>query len=672
VLELLRWAAQAGVPLVPYGAGSGVCGGATGHPGTIVVDLKRMRRLLGVDRARQVASAEPGLLGQILEDRLEGMGMATRHSPSSIWCSSVGGWAAARSAGQLSSLYGKFEDMVLGMRVATTEGTRLTGMHTAAGQEDLGPLFMGSEGTLGIITQVDFRTVPLPAHRALRGYAFSALEPAWEAMRAIMQAELWPAAMRLYCPVDTRIGGKLSSEKRASSRGLTSQLGKAALGRLFSAVERVDALRHRELSAVLALPRLLNRLAAGLGEQVMLIVGWEGEPDIVRAQVDAAAPLLSSGRDLGADPGEHWYSHRHAVSYKLSPIFARGAFADTMEVATTWSRLPGLYDAVRAALARHTAVMAHFSHAYPEGCSIYFSFAGAGDLDRYDATWADALEAARRAGGTVTHHHGVGQLKAAAATRELGNALRVYHERKRALDPAGVMNPGRLFGAPPAGQRGPPPPSSAGPLFRLQAHDLLAEVDPQASVTDLEQSLASQGYALRVRPDRPLADWLRAWRVEAFDRHEVPFFGLQARFPDGRSTRLGVAPRSAAGPDLRWGLLRDARAELVEVPVVPLDAPRAAVQLSTTDPWGEARGLLRRGLRPAGLQLQGISKLRLTLTGAAAPGLARWLTERHGAEPTPAEAPPARTPGLQARAGGSAGATAHHRLSPSTSEVQHG
>ncbi len=567
VQSLLGWAAEAGVPVVPYGAGSGVCGGAVGRPGSVVVDLKRMRRTVHLDRDRLMVTAEPGLLGQHLEDWLEVRGLATRHSPSSIWCSSVGGWAAARSAGQFSSLYGKFEDMVLGMRVATPTGTLNTGMHTPRGEEDLGPLIMGSEGTLGIITQVDIRIVHQAPHRWLRGYAFPDLERAWDAMQAIMQADLQPAVVRLYCPVDTHIGGRLGSEKKAGGPRLSKRVMSSLGSRAFAALESLDALRRRELGAALVAPRLINRVAVGLGQEVMLILGWEGSEPWVDDQVQAALPMLSSGRDLGSEAGEHWYHHRHAVSYKLAPIFERGAFADTMEVATTWSRLPGLYRAVRDALARHTVVMAHFSHAYPEGCSIYFSFAGSGDLERYDATWADALDAARRAGGTVTHHHGVGQLKAKAAARELGNALRVYHRRKEMLDPAGIMNPGRLFDSPPHITRGPPPPRSEGPVHAVHQQDLLAEVDPWAEPGAIQQALRERGLALRVLPDRPLAPWLQAWRVEAFDRHEVPFFGVQARYADDRAARLGVSPRSAAGPDLRWGLLRDARAEMVEVPV---------------------------------------------------------------------------------------------------------
>ena len=173
-----------------------------------------------------------------------------------------------------------------------------------------------------------------------------------------------------------------------------------------------------------------------MSDEVLLIVGFEG-PIPQNASVEAV-PLLQEGRDLGAAPGQQWFDHRHDVSYKLAPVFMAGAFADTMEVAARWDRLPDLYAQVQGALGRHTAVMAHFSHAYQEGCSIYFSFAGRGSLKTYDATWRAALDAARAAGGTVTHpRRGIPQ---AAAAKEAGHALRIWDEAKTTWDPNNLMN----------------------------------------------------------------------------------------------------------------------------------------------------------------------------------------------------------------------------------------
>jgi alkyldihydroxyacetonephosphate synthase len=580
VAALLGAAAEMDLSVVPFGAGSGVCGGAAGRTGSMVIDTKRMNRVVSLDADAGLVHVQPGLLGQHLEDWLARRGVMSANSPSSIMCSTVGGWLAARGAGQFSSRYGVFDDMTLAAAAETPAGRVLGGAWTPDGEEDLLPILAGSEGGLGILTDLLVRVVPIPETRWLRGYAFPDLESAWDAMRRLMQADLWPSVLRLYDPVDTRIGGPA----RKAARELEKHDRKSPrfIERLRAAVASVPALHQHMLELPLALPRLLNRIADGLGDEVLMIVGFEGSQGLVDASVGAAEPILASGRDLGAAPGEYWFAHRHDVSYKLAPIFACGGWADTMEVAAPWSRLGALHDGVRRAIGERAVVMAHFSHAYPEGCSIYFSFAGRGDEDIYDAVWRDGLAAATEAGGTVTHHHGVGQLKAVAAAKEAGAGLRVWREIKGKLDPDGRMNPGRPFAEDAPVAPGPPPPSGSGPVFSVDRLSKLAAVDPNAPVDALEAGLAAHGFALRVRPDRPLSEWLTALRRGALPRWNVPFFGVQARFEDGASAKLGPAPRSAAGPDLRQALLRRARAELVEVAVVPL-TPDATVRLVTGD-----------------------------------------------------------------------------------------
>jgi len=565
VAALLAAAAESGTPVVPYGAGSGVCGAAAGRSDALVIDLKRMNRVLEVDPDRGTARLQPGLLGQHMEEALAEQGCMTAHSPSSIMCSTVGGYVAARSAGQFSSRYGVFDDMTLGLRVQTPSGPLSCGTWTPAGDEDLLPVITGSEGGLGVITEALVRVVPLPRTRWLRGAAFRDLPAAWEAMRALLQADLWPSVLRLYDPLDTRIGGP--SRKQ---RGRTS-----VIRRLRNVVGSTPSTHRLLLELPLSLPRLTNRLATGLGDEVLLIVGFEGEPEVVEAAVRAAGPILADGRDLGPGPGETWFSHRHEVSYKLAPIFMAGAWADTMEVASSWTNLPALYEGVRTAIGEHALVMAHFSHAYREGCSIYFSFAGSGSTEVYDAVWTAGLEAVRAAGGTVTHHHGVGQLKCHQAALEQGAAVRVWRDIQRRLDPARIMNPDRLF--PTAPERPGPPPPRGGPVFSVDRISLLAAVDPAANPAEIQTRLGRDGLTLRLPPDRPLGDWLRALRRGALDPWATPLFGVQARFDDGVSARLGFAPRSAAGPDLRWGLLRRARVEMVEVPVRPVGAPPTVV-----------------------------------------------------------------------------------------------
>jgi alkyldihydroxyacetonephosphate synthase len=563
VAEAIDWASENGVTVVPYGAGSGVCGGARGRSGSLVIDLKRMNRVLSFDGKTRWVHVESGILGQHLEDQLAGAGWMTAHSPSSIACSTAGGYIATRSAGQFSSRYGVFDDMLIAAAAQTPTGRLLTGAWTPEGQEDLLPVLCGSEGGLGVVTDMLIRIQPLPNRRWLRGYAFDSVEEAWDAMRGLMQADLWPSVLRLYDPLDTKIGGKTKAADSASKTNL--------FGWLKAAVEQSPDLQRHLISIPLAVPRLLNRIGKGLGDEVLLIVGFEGPHAVVDATIEAAAPILSRGRDLGSEPGEQWYAHRHDVSYKLAPVFMTGAFADTMEVAATWDKLPKLYQQVRDALGRHCAVMAHFSHAYPEGCSIYFSFAGRGRLKTYDAAWTTALEAARAAGGTVTHHHGVGVLKASAAAQEAGAAVRVWNTIKREVDPDGLMNPGRPFPEDASTDQTErlDAPSSPGPVYSVNLESRLARVDAMANPTAIQEALQQQGLTLRILPDRPFHHWLPQLERGALQAWQCPVFGVQARFTDGTAARIGIAPRSAAGPDLRIALIRRATTEWVEVAVRP-------------------------------------------------------------------------------------------------------
>lgn len=585
VRAALDRAQATGRAVVPYGAGSGVCGAASGREGALVIDLKRMNRVLELDAEARTVRVQPGLLGQHLEDWLARRGLMCGHSPSSIACSTVGGYAAARSAGQFSSRYGVFDDMLLAANLEAPSGTVRAGAWTPRGQEDLLPVLCGSEGALGVFSELLIRVVPLPERRWLRGYAFPNLVSAWTAMRGLLQGGLWPSVIRLYDPLDTRLNRSTRPPGPAAT-------GRSLLSRMHALARRTPGLGAHLTDLPLAMPGLLNAVFGTLGSEVALILGFEGPEALVAAQLELAAPILEAARDLGPGPGERWFQHRHSVSYKLAPVFLGGGFADTMEVAATWSRLEGLHDAVRAAIGRHGLVMAHFSHAYPEGCSIYFSFAGKGELATYDALWQDALQAAAEAGGTVTHHHGVGPLKARAAAAEAGAAVRVWREIKGQLDPDGRMNPGRLFPDDQPEAPGPPPPDpDLGPVFAVDETSLLAEVDPAAPPSQVEAALRSRGLALRLRPDRALGPWLVAQRREALDSWECPVFAVQARFQDGASARIGPAPRSAAGPDLRRALLRRARAELVQVPVRRVDPDRPALLVQADPAAGDPREL---------------------------------------------------------------------------------
>ncbi|MFT4622903.1 MAG: alkyldihydroxyacetonephosphate synthase [Myxococcota bacterium] len=573
VLAVLSLASHEGTAVTPYGAGSGVCGGAAGQPGAWVVDLKGMSAIGPLDRDRWVVEVEAGVNGQQLEDWLDARGFTLGHSPSSISCSTVGGWAAARSAGQFSSRYGVFEDMVLAIEgVAPGRGVFRVGEGGDAPDSWL-PLLLGSEGTLCVITRLWLRVWPKPETRWLRAYRFDGVAPALDSMRRLMQAELWPSVVRLYDPVDTRIGGK--------TRPKTEREGVSWLRQAVAAIDTVPALGGRALAIPLGVPWLVNRVLDGLSSGTLLIVGWEGPADVVDAVVPHGREILAvHGQDLGQEPGWRWFDSRHAVSYKLMPVFSHGGFADTMEVACRWGSVEATYDAVRDAVRPHAVVMAHMSHAYPEGGSIYFSFAGRGDADVYERVWSAALDAVGRSGATITHHHGVGRLKAAAATREVGPAVRGWRELKAELDPAGVMNDGVVFTNEPPHHA--PPLKEPAPGDGLGLHPLGCPWQDRV-----------------VEGTEPMWPWERLPPPPRWQRSrwQVGWTEVAATI-DGTHCLLGRGPRSAAGPDLRDWVVQTEPEAMVTTPVVPT-GERWLGRGRPQRPWAVAQQLLRADLRPA-------------------------------------------------------------------------
>jgi len=449
VARIVRWAHDTGTPVVPFGAGSGVCAGVLPHERIVVMDLKKMAAWRSFDASARIVDVEAGAMGLTFEEDLNRRGMTLGHFPSSILCSTVGGWVAARSAGQCSGLYGKIEDMVLAVECVTGTGQVVTLRHRTSGP-NLIPLVVGSEGTLAIVTSTTLRLHAAPATRAFGGFTFPSTERGWEAMRVMFQAGLRPAVSRLYDPFDAMLARRGAVKKDGADSGGTPGLGAAALRTL------------------LRRPGAINELLEGpLGSKMLggalVVVIFEGEGDTPhRDMADARALFERLGaRYEGEGPARKWLQHRYSVSYRQAPVFAAGLFSDTMEVAAPWSKLGALYDGVRRALGKHVFVMAHLSHAYPDGCCIYFSFAGTAAKDggvrkgagwdercevTYDRAWRDAMRAAIEAGGTLAHHHGVGRSKAPRMAHELGaGGVDAVKALMRAFDPKGILNPGNLL-----------------------------------------------------------------------------------------------------------------------------------------------------------------------------------------------------------------------------------
>jgi alkyldihydroxyacetonephosphate synthase len=452
VAAIVRAAARTATPIVPFGAGSGVCGGTLPIKGGLVVDLKRMRDVVAIDAGAGSATVEAGILGDHLEHELNRRGLTLGHFPSSIMCSTFGGWLAARSAGQLSTRYGKIEDMA--RRLTFVDGRGDVHQLEGGASPDLMQLVIGSEGTLGIITRATVTVRPLPELRRYRGWSFPRVAAGCEAIRRLLQRGLRPACVRLYDELDSFLhrGEKdhaaTASGPEATLEQYLSMLTPGGKGVL-------DDWKRRAIGAALMRPELVNRLASTVLPYTqggcLLIVGFEGDRRLAEAEAQAATVELerAGGRDLGEGPGRRWLEHRYAVSFRMSKVFDAGAFVDTMEVATTWDKLLELYRAVRQAVSPLAFIMAHFSHAYADGCSIYFTFAarGNGPADaarRYDEIWRVGLSAAARVGATISHHHGVGLSKAPFMPEEHGQAMAIYHALKDVLDPAGIMNPGTM------------------------------------------------------------------------------------------------------------------------------------------------------------------------------------------------------------------------------------
>ncbi|MBO4274665.1 FAD-binding protein [Microbispora triticiradicis] len=413
VAEVLRLCAEHRVAVVPFGGGTSVVGGLTparrGYAGVVALDLGRLDRLRSVDPVSMTADLEPGLRAPQAERLLAGHGLTLGHFPQSYEYATLGGFAAARSSGQASAGYGRFDDMVVGMTVATPRGTLEIGRapKSAAGP-DLRQVFLGSEGAFGVITSLRLRVHRAPAVRAYEGWRFETFAAGTAALRRLAQEGAPPTVLRLSDETETMVG--------------------------------------------LAKPTDLGTPGGDSG--CLVVAGFEGAPgDVAHRREQAAALLVEAGGvHLGPEPGEKWAQGRFSAPYLRDSLLAAGATVETLETACFWSDLPRLYDAVRLALLGALGsplVMCHISHVYATGASLYFTVVTAQTGDPL-AQWAAAKRAAGEAivaaGGTISHHHGVGRDHLEAYAAEIGDLggeiLRGIKER---LDPAGILNPGVLI-----------------------------------------------------------------------------------------------------------------------------------------------------------------------------------------------------------------------------------
>jgi alkyldihydroxyacetonephosphate synthase len=434
VAALLRIAADAALAVVPVGGGTSVVGGIEPRPrasqrGCIALDTTRLCALLRVDAASRTATVQAGVEGPALEARLRAHGFTLGHFPQSFEHSTLGGWIAARSSGQFSSRYGALEDMLVAVRVVTPNGVlRTLEVPRSAAGPDLRALVLGSEGTLGVIVEATLRVAPAPASHAERALLFRSFEDGAEAVREAVQEGLPLAMLRLSDAAETELFEVLRRDPARRFDASAWGLGAAA------------RLGYREGRALL--------VAAHEGD------AREGRRSLARLR---AIARRHGALPLGARPGRSWRRDRFRSPYLRDWLLDYDVAIDTLETALPWSRLAEGHRAMgrdlRASLESHARAglaMAHLSHSYPDGASLYFTLLYPVDRQRSVKQWAEikreATESLLSHGGTLSHHHGVGADHAAWLAREKGAvgiaALRAVKER---LDPAGILNPGKLW-----------------------------------------------------------------------------------------------------------------------------------------------------------------------------------------------------------------------------------
>jgi alkyldihydroxyacetonephosphate synthase len=397
------------IAVVPFGGGTSVVGGLTPHTdmATIALDLRRLNALQSVDEISRTATLEPGLRVPEAEALLNPHGYTIGHFPQSYEYLTLGGAAAARSSGQASAGYGRFDERVVGMKVATPSGTIELGRapKSAAGP-DLRQLFLGSEGAFGVITELTVEVAPLPETRLYEGWWFESFAAGAAALRKLIQDGPTPTVLRLSDEAETALN--------------------------------------------LARP---EEIASGGGGGCLAITGYEGTSGNVEARRTAVTAMLEiAGARRDAAAGVSWAEGRYRAPYLRDALIDAGALVETLETVTFWSNLQKLYAAVGDALhgALGTAVvLCHISHVYRSGASLYFTVA-AGQSDDPLAQWQKAKQAANdaiiAAGGSITHHHGVGTDHRDHYAQQVGPlAIEALRAVKRTFDPNGIMNPGVLL-----------------------------------------------------------------------------------------------------------------------------------------------------------------------------------------------------------------------------------
>ncbi|MEO5975307.1 MAG: FAD-binding oxidoreductase [Ilumatobacteraceae bacterium] len=401
VTEIVRICAANDIPLTVSGGRSGVCGAAIPIYGGIVVDTTLMSGIRSVDVESGIVEVWSGTFGPEFEDELRTRHQLTvGHFPQSFDISTIGGWVACRGAGQFSTRYGKIEDMVIGLEIVLADGSVITtgGSPASAIGPDLTSIFVGSEGTLGIVTRIWLRAHPVPVHERKATYSFQSFHDGIKACRDIIRSGATPAVLRLYDQFES-----------ARSHG--------------------------------AIGNVCTLLVLDTGDETLI--------DATMNMVEVASHRYGAV-DGNVELVDQWLHHRNDTS-ALQALTRKGYIVDTMEVSAPWSKLPAIVDSVRFALleiAGTRVATCHLSHSYLDGACLYFTFAAEAEPHKLDALYVALWDAAQRAaisaGSNISHHHGIGISRGRFMSESLGGAFEVLKSLKTALDPGDLLNPGKL------------------------------------------------------------------------------------------------------------------------------------------------------------------------------------------------------------------------------------
>jgi alkyldihydroxyacetonephosphate synthase len=417
VAAILRHCSEHRIAVIPFGGGTNVVGALDptrgGFAAVVSLDLRRFDRLIALDEVSGQAVLGAGLTGPDAERLLGERGFSLGHFPQSFEYATIGGFAATRSSGQDSAGYGRFNDMVRGLRMVTPVGTLELGRapESAAGP-DLRQLLIGSEGTFGVITEVRLRVHRVPEAVRYEAWSFPDFETGAAALRAVTQNAAGPTVIRLSDEAET--GVNLATTEAIGENQITG--GCLGITVFEGTKEHVES-RHAETSAVLA---------------------------------------AHGGTSLGEGPAQAWERGRFGAPYLRDSLLSAGALCETLETATDWSNVPALKAAVTQALTDALAesgtpalVLCHISHVYPTGASLYFTVVAGqrgNPIEQWQAAKTAASDAIMAAGGTITHHHAVGADHRPWMRDEVGElGVQVLRAVKATLDPAGILNPGKLI-----------------------------------------------------------------------------------------------------------------------------------------------------------------------------------------------------------------------------------